>query len=31
MLREKKIIHIGKNLFPRVENNILEVIKVFFF
>ena len=31
MLREMKIIHIGKNLFPQVENNILEVIKVFFF
>ena len=31
MLREKKIIHIGKTLFPQVENNILEVIKVFFF
>ena len=28
MLREKKIIHIGKNLFPPVENNILEVTKV---
>ena len=28
MLREKKIIHIGKNLFPQVENNILEVTKV---
>ena len=22
MLREKKIIHIGKNLFPLVENNV---------
>ena len=28
MLREKKIIHIGKILFPQVENNILEVTKV---
>ena len=29
MLREKKIIHIGKTLFPQEENNILEVIKFF--
>ena len=29
MLREKKIIHVGNNLFPQVENNILEVI-IFF-
>ena len=28
MLREKKIIHIGKTLFPQVENNIMEVTKV---
>ena len=28
MLREKTIIHIGKNVFPKVENNILEVTKV---
>ena len=30
MLREKKIIHIGKNLFPQVENNILEFTKAVF-
>ena len=28
MLRVKKIIHIGKNLFPPVENNTLEFTKV---
>lgn len=27
MLREKKIIHIGKNLFPQVESNILEFLE----
>ena len=31
MLREKKIIHIAKNLFPQVENNILEFTKAVFF
>ena len=30
MLREKKIIHIGKNLFPQVENNVFFFLFVFF-